>query len=126
MRVIALNFADADFATPGTYREYLLEKVSPLLTAGEPALVVLPAHSALLLAWSFGDLGDVQALEDTIDELSRQMQAGHARRLKEGRCSVESGLIFLDVVNYLERIADHVYKACSSGAVIAEATAKTK
>ncbi|MGI6632268.1 MAG: Na/Pi cotransporter family protein [Bacillota bacterium] len=71
-------------------------------------------------------LRDVQALEDTIDELSRQMQAGHARRLKEGRCSVESGLIFLDVVNYLERIADHVYKACSSGAVIAEATAKTK
>lgn len=66
MRVIALNFADADFATPGTYREYMLEKVSPLLTADKTALVVLPAHSALLLAWSFGDLGDVQSLDEAV------------------------------------------------------------
>ena len=58
-------------------------------------------------------VAEVKALETQIDELSRGIQAGHARRLEEGKCTVESGLIFLDVVNYLERIADHIYKVCS-------------
>jgi phosphate:Na+ symporter len=54
----------------------------------------------------------VSEMEATIDGLSRQVQAGHAKRLEEGKCTIESGLIFLDVINYLERIADHVYKVC--------------
>ncbi|HHX29112.1 MAG: Na/Pi cotransporter family protein [Bacillota bacterium] len=69
---------------------------------------------------------EVESLENTIDEMSREVQAGHARRLEEGRCTLEAGLIFLDVVNYLERIADHVLKACCSGQVIAEATHNTR
>lgn len=65
---------------------------------------------------------EVKSLENTLDDMSREVQAGHARRLEEGRCSLEAGLIFLDVVNYLERIADHIFKACLSGTVMAEAT----
>jgi phosphate:Na+ symporter len=65
---------------------------------------------------------EVESLENRLDDMSREVQAGHARRLEEGRCTLEAGLIFLDVVNYLERIADHVLKACVSGAVMAEAT----
>lgn len=65
---------------------------------------------------------EVEALENRLDEMSREVQAGHARRLEEGRCTLEAGLIFLDVVNYLERIADHIFKACLSGTVMAEAT----
>lgn len=65
---------------------------------------------------------EVESLENTLDDMSREVQAGHARRLEEGRCSLEAGLIFLDVVNYLERIADHIFKACLSGTVMAEAT----
>lgn len=71
-------------------------------------------------------LREVEALEKVIDDMSRRVQAGHAKRLEDGRCSVEAGLIFLDVVNYLERIADHVYKACSSGSVISESAANIK
>ncbi|MGI6663766.1 MAG: Na/Pi cotransporter family protein [Bacillota bacterium] len=56
---------------------------------------------------------EVESLENTLDDMSREVQAGHARRLEEGRCSLEAGLIFLDVVNYLERIADHIFKSVS-------------
>lgn len=70
-------------------------------------------------------LKEVEALEAAIDQMSREVQDGHTRRLEEGRCTVEAGLIFLDVVNYLERIADHIYKVCGSGRVIAESTTNT-
>lgn len=53
----------------------------------------------------------ISDLENQMDALSKKVQEGHAKRLEEGKCNVEPGLIFLDVINYLERIADHIYKA---------------
>jgi phosphate:Na+ symporter len=49
-------------------------------------------------------------IEDEVDRLSEELQNNHIRRLDEGSCSVEAGVIFLDIVNHLERIADHIYK----------------
>jgi phosphate:Na+ symporter len=51
-------------------------------------------------------------LEDEVDKLSAELQNNHIRRLDEGSCTVESGVIFLDIVNHFERIADHIYKIC--------------
>lgn len=59
-----------------------------------------------------GVVVEVDALENRIDAISKRVQQGHAKRLEEGKCTLEAGLIFLDVINYLERIADHVCKAC--------------
>jgi len=55
---------------------------------------------------------EVEKMEDEIDRLSEAVQKGHAERLEQGTCTVEAGLIFLDVINYLERIADHIVKVC--------------
>jgi phosphate:Na+ symporter len=64
----------------------------------------------------------VKEMESRVDDLSKEVQEGHAQRLEDGTCSVEPGLIFLDVVNYLERIADHIYKVCVAlGELIAHA-----
>jgi Na/Pi-cotransporter len=52
-------------------------------------------------------------LENKIDEMSRALLDKHIRRLEEGTCVVESGVVYLDVINYFERIADHVYKVCT-------------
>ncbi|WP_414632542.1 PhoU domain-containing protein [Clostridium sp. UBA4548] len=30
--------------------------------------------------------------------------------LNQGKCTIESGVIFLDIINHLERVADHIYK----------------
>lgn len=57
---------------------------------------------------------EVEDMEARIDGVSERVQDGHATRLEEGRCTLEAGLIFLDVINYLERIADHIVKVCAS------------
>jgi phosphate:Na+ symporter len=52
----------------------------------------------------------IKELEDRVDELSKTALEGHIRRLENGTCSVEAGVIFIDMVNHIERMADHVYK----------------
>lgn len=52
-------------------------------------------------------LGEINKLEDTIDQMKMDCQEGHVKRMAEGKCSIESGLIFTDLVIGYERIADH-------------------
>ena len=49
----------------------------------------------------------VKDLEAQIDTLEAQARKGHIERLKNGKCSVDSGVIFLDIIGNLERIGDH-------------------
>ncbi|ATW27918.1 Na/Pi cotransporter family protein [Candidatus Formimonas warabiya] len=53
---------------------------------------------------------EVYELEEKVDAISANLVEGHIKRLEAGNCTVEAGVIFIDIVNYLERIADHVYK----------------
>jgi phosphate:Na+ symporter len=50
-------------------------------------------------------------LENDVDILSERSIQDHIDRLEAGQCTVEAGVLFLDMVNYMERISDHVYKA---------------
>jgi len=50
-------------------------------------------------------------LEDQVDIRAKQLVDGHVERLERDECSVESGVYFMDIVNFLERISDHIYKA---------------
>ncbi len=49
------------------------------------------------------------AREDKIDELSVELKEKHIQRLEAGTCSVLAGIVYLDVINHLERIADHLH-----------------
>lgn len=51
-------------------------------------------------------------LEDEVDKLSRNFQSNHLVRLDKGTCNVEAGVVFIDIINHFERIADHVFKIC--------------
>lgn len=51
-------------------------------------------------------------LEDNVDDLCKTLMDSHIRRLEQGKCSVESGVIFMDIVTHFERMADHIYKVC--------------
>ncbi len=55
---------------------------------------------------------EVYELEEKVDEIAAKLVQKHIKRLETGSCTVEAGVIFIDIVNYLERIADHVYKFC--------------
>lgn len=49
------------------------------------------------------------AREDTVDDLSDRLKEKHIQRLEAGICSVQAGIVYLDVLNHLERIADHLH-----------------
>lgn len=49
----------------------------------------------------------VQVLEQSVDMLEDDLREKHIRRLSKGKCAPESGVIFLDIISNLERIADH-------------------
>ncbi len=50
---------------------------------------------------------DVWEKEKYIDELEDLLRTSHLRRLNQGRCSPASGVIYVEVVDNLERMADH-------------------
>ena len=56
----------------------------------------------------------IEPLEETIDDMVMILRDRHAKRLKAGVCSVGSGLVFMEMLTYLERCSDQ----CSSIAVM--------
>ena len=50
---------------------------------------------------------ELMPYEDEIDQIEKDLRRSHIRRLHEGKCFTASGVIFLDVISYLERIGDH-------------------
>ncbi len=50
-----------------------------------------------------------RAFEDKINQLEDGLRAEHIRRLQEGACQVEPGLIYIDMLTNLEKIGDHAY-----------------
>ncbi|MGI5854810.1 MAG: PhoU domain-containing protein, partial [Bacillota bacterium] len=46
--------------------------------------------------------------EVRIDNLTDALRASHIERLESGLCLLQSGVIFLDIVSNLERVADHM------------------
>ena len=53
------------------------------------------------------DARQVEPLEEVIDILVEKLRDGHIKRLKDGICSIDTGVVFLDVLNNVERISDH-------------------
>ncbi|MBU5420271.1 Na/Pi cotransporter family protein [Acetanaerobacterium sp. MSJ-12] len=50
---------------------------------------------------------EIEPLEETIDQIKDELKAQHIERLKQGTCSIDAGVIFLEILTNLERIADH-------------------
>ena len=64
----------------------------------------------------------IEPLEEVIDDMVRLLKDRHTKRLKNGSCSVTSGLVFMDALTYLERASDH----CSAIAVLMLARTNTE
>jgi len=56
----------------------------------------------------------IEPLEEVIDDMVLLLKNRHADRLCEGTCSINAGLIFMDILTYLERTADQ----CSNIAML--------
>jgi phosphate:Na+ symporter len=50
-----------------------------------------------------------QELEDAIDAIEERLRNNHIKRLNTGECTVDSGLIFIDMLHNFEKIGDHTF-----------------
>ena len=55
----------------------------------------------------------VEPLEEVIDVMAERLRDQHILRLKDGVCSIDTGVVFLDVLNNAERISDHCYNVAA-------------
>ncbi len=56
----------------------------------------------------------VEPLEEVIDDMVQYLRDSHINRLKTGDCTVNSGIVFIETLTYLERASDQ----CSSVAIL--------
>jgi len=52
-------------------------------------------------------LGEVFVLESQVDDMSEALADHHVDRIKNKKCTPKNGMLYLDMLNNLERIADH-------------------
>ena len=57
---------------------------------------------------------DIEPLEEVIDDIVMILRDRHTKRLKNGMCSISSGLVFMEMLTYMERASDQ----CSSIALM--------
>ena len=57
--------------------------------------------------------GNVEPLEQVIDKLKKEMMERHVDRLQNGKCTIQLGFVFSDLLTNFERVSDH----CSNIAV---------
>ncbi len=60
-----------------------------------------------LAAWDKSRLDRVWEYEDWIDNAKDTLRSNHIVRLNKGTCFPGSGIVFIEVINNLERMADH-------------------
>lgn len=75
---------------------------------------VLELYDRSVDAFKNGRLTDAEGhklhmLEDGIDQKTNQAQDNHVQRLREKKCSTQSGVVFTKVMQDLERMGDHAY-----------------
>lgn len=64
----------------------------------------------LLKGESKDEIFRIVEMEEKVDKLHSEFSANHMKRLEDGKCNIEAGVIYLDIVSNFERIADRIYK----------------
>ncbi len=61
-------------------------------------------------AFSWDDISlvsKIEPLEEVVDSIQEKLERAHMKRLKQKECSVEAGVVFLEIISNMERISDH-------------------
>ncbi len=103
----ALNLAESS--------EELEVKKLQLSDAAKHELSVITGAVDEIVAMAFEAFRDndlekayrVEPLEQVIDDLKEKLRVHHILRLQQGACSIESGFVWSDILNALERVGDH-------------------
>lgn len=50
---------------------------------------------------------EIEPLEEVVDRLNKKVKKRHVKRLQNGKCTIEAGLVLNDLATNFERVADH-------------------
>lgn len=109
----ALNLAETAMEMKAKEQEFSPKAKNELLTYGEAVKEIVDIS---VKAYESGDItlaGQVEPLEEVIDDLNVRVRKQHVKRLRKGKCTIELGLSLSDILTTYERVADH----CSNIAV---------
>ncbi len=103
----AENFADAAVSLKDSGQEFTKKGAKEFMEMYDKVRSILGLSMEMFVTGRKEHLEEILVLENEIDEMERQLQKSHVRRLSKGKCSAEVGIVFTDMVTGLERIADH-------------------
>lgn len=86
--------------------EEALEELREMLDAVHDAILVMKDNVAAPIVKV--DLNKAIEVEKKIDELRNKLRTMHYQRLENGRYTVQTGIVYLDILNRLEKIGDHI------------------
>lgn len=56
----------------------------------------------------------IEPLEQVVDEMTTTIRNQHIERLKQGKCTIDAGIVLLDILTNMERVADHCSNIASA------------
>ena len=65
-------------------------------------------------------LAQIAAMEQRIDDMTRQFRSSHIDRMRQGQCSEEGSVLYAELLTDFERIGDHLLNIGQSCAKIQE------
>lgn len=103
----AVNIMDDAMKEKNQKIEFSKECIAEMSDMFDKVMEIFDRSVKIFVTEDYSEFEAINQLEDTIDRMKIECQEGHVARMSEGKCSIESGLIFTDLVIGYERIADH-------------------
>ena len=103
----AVNIMDDALKEKNQKIEFSKEGRDEMLTMYEKVMEIYEKAVEIFVNEDKSKFDEVDRLEDVIDQMKIDCQEVHVKRMAGGKCSIESGLVFTDLVIGYERIADH-------------------
>ncbi len=119
----------SDVERVGDYAENVMEYATRLKASGfelskeaveELTLFLKKVNDLYDIAFTAFDdrntsiLGQVEEIEEDIDDYCQMLEYRHIDRVKQGSCTAQAGSIFLQTISNLERVADHINNVAKS------------
>lgn len=103
----AVNIMDDAMKEKNQKIEFSQECISEMSEMFDKVIEIFERSVKIFVSEDHSEFEAINQLEDKIDRMKIECQEGHVERMSKGQCSIESGLIFTDLVIGYERIADH-------------------
>jgi phosphate:Na+ symporter len=81
--------------------------IKELKALGEITTTIISTAFDMYENLNDSQLPQIETLRNKVDKLATALTKNHVKRLKSGKCKPRSGIVFIDIVNDLERSADH-------------------